>query len=76
MRTSRFLQPTGRSADDEALVKRFADSLLHHGPDDEGTCGDADAGVALGHRRLSVIDLSPRRCISELSFQHRCAWIS
>lgn len=34
------------------------DTLQHRGPDDLGVWMDAEAGVALGHRRLSVIDLS------------------
>jgi asparagine synthase (glutamine-hydrolysing) len=33
-------------------------SLRHRGPDDGGTWVDAAAGVALGHRRLSIVDLS------------------
>jgi asparagine synthase (glutamine-hydrolysing) len=33
-------------------------SLIHRGPDDEGIWGDDEAEVALGHRRLSVLDLS------------------
>ena len=32
--------------------------LRHRGPDDSGVWVDPDAGLALGHRRLSVIDLS------------------
>lgn len=32
--------------------------LAHRGPDDQGHWIDQDRGVALGHRRLSVIDLS------------------
>jgi asparagine synthase (glutamine-hydrolysing) len=39
-----------------ALVKRMADSLVHRGPDEEGFY--VDDFVALGHRRLSIIDLS------------------
>jgi asparagine synthase (glutamine-hydrolysing) len=34
-------------------------SLAHRGPDDRGIWIDADAGVALVHRRLSIVDLSP-----------------
>jgi asparagine synthase (glutamine-hydrolysing) len=32
--------------------------LAHRGPDDSGLFLDADTGVGLGHRRLSIIDLS------------------
>ena len=34
-------------------------SLSHRGPDDRGVWIDAEAGVALGHTRLAIIDLSP-----------------
>jgi asparagine synthase (glutamine-hydrolysing) len=37
----------------------MADRLTHRGPDDEGTWLDGAAGVALGHRRLSILELSP-----------------
>ena len=40
-------------------VMGMADTLQHRGPDDSGVWVDADAGVALGHRRLSILDLSP-----------------
>ena len=33
--------------------------LRHRGPDDGGNWSDVEAGVALIHRRLSIIDLSP-----------------
>jgi asparagine synthase (glutamine-hydrolysing) len=40
-------------------VGHMADTLRHRGPDDRGTWEDVSAGVALGFRRLSIIDLSP-----------------
>jgi asparagine synthase (glutamine-hydrolysing) len=41
-----------------ARAKAMADALRHRGPDDEGVFVDADAGIALGFRRLSIVDLS------------------
>jgi asparagine synthase (glutamine-hydrolysing) len=41
---------------DPALIKRMADTIAHRGPDDEGYYISGNAG--LGHRRLSIIDLS------------------
>ncbi|HEU5182027.1 MAG TPA: asparagine synthase (glutamine-hydrolyzing) [Candidatus Polarisedimenticolia bacterium] len=38
------------------VVRRMTDLLRHRGPDDEGF--HVDAGAALGHRRLSIIDLA------------------
>ena len=35
------------------------DSMLHRGPDDAGEWWSADGRVGLGHRRLSIVDLSP-----------------
>ena len=37
-------------------IKLMADRIIHRGPDEEGYYVDDD--VALGHRRLSIIDLS------------------
>lgn len=43
----------------QAQIKRMTDTLEHRGPDDEGTWCDAPAGIALGFRRLAIVDLSP-----------------
>ncbi len=39
-------------------LKRMTDAIAHRGPDSQGHWLDAEAGVALGHRRLAVVDLS------------------
>lgn len=40
-------------------VETMNDAIKHRGPDDEGVYISPDAKVGLGHRRLSIIDLSP-----------------
>lgn len=42
-----------------SIVVRMADTLRHRGPDDAGAWCDPQSGIALGHRRLSIVDLSP-----------------
>lgn len=44
---------------DRAIVQRMTDTIIHRGPDDQGLWVDQESRVALGHRRLSIIDLSP-----------------
>ena len=39
-------------------VRMMTDRLIHRGPDGGDIWTDDDAGVALGHRRLAIIDLS------------------
>ena len=43
----------------EAIATQMAKAIEHRGPDDSGAWADAQAGIALGFRRLSIIDLSP-----------------
>ena len=50
---------TAGAAPSPAMVRRLTDPLAHRGPDDQGVWIDAEAGVGLGHRRLSIVDLSP-----------------
>jgi asparagine synthase (glutamine-hydrolysing) len=55
-----FLKSGGFSEPDaRCIIDRQTRTLLHRGPDDGGTWMDAGAGIALGHRRLSILDLSP-----------------
>lgn len=42
-----------------ALGARMGAAIAHRGPDDAGTWTDADNGLVLAHRRLSILDLSP-----------------
>src|SRR4051812_14822304 len=51
-----------RESDPSAVARDVAAMMaaIHHrGPDDSGSWMDPSAGVALGFRRLSIIDLSP-----------------
>jgi asparagine synthase (glutamine-hydrolysing) len=41
-----------------ATISAMTATLHHRGPDGSGTWVDAEAGIALGHRRLSIVDLS------------------
>jgi asparagine synthase (glutamine-hydrolysing) len=44
--------------DARAQLIRMCDRLIHRGPDSSGEWIDSAAGIALGHRRLSILDLS------------------
>src|SRR5262249_37177364 len=44
----------------EADLFSMTRALTHRGPDDTGFFVSDDAAIGLGHRRLSIIDLSPR----------------
>ena len=47
----------GRTHPDFAA--RMIGPLAHRGPDDHGLWVDSEAGIGLGHRRLSIVDLTP-----------------
>ncbi|MBA3666273.1 MAG: asparagine synthase (glutamine-hydrolyzing) [Sphingomonas sp.] len=41
------------------VVRRMTAVIAHRGPDDHDVWTDPEAGIALGHRRLAILDLSP-----------------
>ena len=46
------------SSGDSSELHNAVAALAHRGPDDSGEWSDEAAGISMGHRRLSVIDLS------------------
>ncbi len=56
-----YLETTPRSTrtELEATALTMAAAFHHRGPDDSGVWADSAAGIALAHRRLSILDLSP-----------------
>lgn len=67
-----IFEPDSQALVDRSMVKAMADTLRHRGPDDEGFyCG---AGIGLGHRRLSIIDLESGH--QPLSNEDQSVWIA
>lgn len=52
------LRTSASAAELERRVDLMTTRLAHRGPDGSGHWIDADAGIALGHRRLAIVDLS------------------
>ena len=48
-----------RGSDLSRIVSRMAERIRYRGPDHSGVWCDPSAGLALGHARLSILDLSP-----------------
>jgi len=44
---------------DAVVLERMRDTMTHRGPDGSGLWMSSDRRVGLGHRRLSIVDLSP-----------------
>ena len=44
---------------DGSVIENMRDAMVHRGPDDSGIYLSPDGKVGLGHRRLSIVDLSP-----------------
>ena len=63
----------------EAVLRRMTDAISHRGPDDDGhyfssNSGSTAGGAALGHRRLSIIDLAGGH--QPLSNEDGSVWIA
>ncbi len=54
-----FVECGGLSTNAGERLRAMTCALSHRGPDDAGYWCDDAAGIALGHRRLSILDLSP-----------------
>lgn len=42
----------------EEILHKMTGAIIHRGPDDNGFWVDENMGIAIGHRRLSILDLS------------------
>lgn len=49
----------GLTSDAADVLRRMTTAIAHRGPDDHGASCDSGSGLAIGHRRLSIIDTSP-----------------
>jgi asparagine synthase (glutamine-hydrolysing) len=58
--TGFITKPSESEAELRALALRMARAIERRGPDDEGSWSDARHGIAFGHRRLAIVDLSPQ----------------
>lgn len=54
-----FWDPTKKFSVNEQLAQTMAEKIQSRGPDSHGVWIDQEHGVALAHRRLSIVDLSP-----------------
>jgi asparagine synthase (glutamine-hydrolysing) len=55
-----FLDISAPTAERGRVVRAMAATLAHRGPDDDGAWVDEEAGIALGFRRLAIVDLTPQ----------------
>ena len=54
------------------IIERMTLTLHHRGPDSTGTWIDPDSAIALGHRRLAILDLSTAGHQPMVSHSGRC----
>jgi asparagine synthase (glutamine-hydrolysing) len=66
---------SGRGQVDAGLLVRMRDTMTHRGPDGAGIWISNDGKVGLGHRRLSIIDLSTA-ATQPMSNENGSLWLS
>ena len=68
-----LFRPGGLAGGDEPALSTMTGRLAHRGPDASGGWLDGPAGIVLGHRRLSILDLSSAGAQPMLSASGRYA---
>lgn len=53
-----IFRPGGLERGTDGILKGMTDAIAHRGPDSDGHWQDDAAGIALGHRRLAIVELS------------------
>lgn len=64
-----YIDKSGKYKTSHELLKKMTDKMIHRGPDAEGQW--IDKRVALGHRRLSIIDLDAKSNQPMFSYDKR-----
>lgn len=47
-----------RGSELDTIIQKMNNSIVHRGPDDSGVWVDSAMKLALGHRRLAIVDLT------------------
>ncbi len=55
----------------KSIAQQMGNAIIHRGPDDSGIWVDEKQGIALAHRRLSILDLSPEGHQPMVSYSER-----
>ncbi len=54
-----YYDPLHPASAQDATARAMAHAIAHRGPDGAGAWSDPATGIAFGHRRLAIIDLTP-----------------